>query len=246
MSEIPLALIHPDDPPVFPDVEQALVDPDGLLAIGGDLSPARLLEAYRHGIFPWYSEDEPILWWAPNPRAVLLPEEFSCSKSLAKNIRQNKFEVSVDQCFDEVIQNCATLRLESGTWITDEMLAAYKQLHQLGHAHSIETWYEGELAGGLYGIRIGSVFFGESMFSLKPDASKVALAQLVRLCEDSGIPLIDCQQPSAHLSRLGSRLIKRDKFTSLLQENTIREPLLSHWTLPRTPSSEAINHGNNG
>jgi leucyl/phenylalanyl-tRNA--protein transferase len=245
MSDAPLALIHPDDPPLFPDVEQALIDPDGLLAIGGDLSPARLLAAYRHGIFPWYSKDEPILWWAPNPRAVLLPDEFSCSKSLAKTIRKDKFEVSVNQRFDEVIEHCATLRLESGTWITNEMLAAYKQLHELGHAHSVETWHEGELAGGLYGIRIGSVFFGESMFSLKPDASKVALAQLVRLCDDSGIPLIDCQQPSAHLSRLGSRLIKRHKFTALLQENTSLEPLLADWTQPRAPSNTSINNREN-
>ena len=245
MSDTPLALIHPDDPPLFPDVEQALTDPDGLLAIGGDLSPARLLAAYRHGIFPWYSEDEPILWWAPNPRAILLPDEFSCSKSLAKTIRKNKFDVSVNQCFSEVIEYCATLRLESGTWITDEMLLAYKKLHELGHAYSIETWHEGKLAGGLYGIRIGKVFFGESMFSLKPDGSKVALAMLVRLCEDSGVPLIDCQQPSAHLARLGSRLIKRDKFNALLEEHTNKKAKLRDWASPPTPSNKAINHENN-
>jgi len=238
MNRVPIHLIRNDDPAdKFPDVSDALTDPDGLLAIGGDLSPERILAAYRRGIFPWFSEGDPVLWWAPDPRAVLYTDEFSCSRSLAKTLRQNKFQISVNQCFDKVITACAGLRQEDGTWITDSMAAAYSELHKLGHAHSVEAWQDGKLSGGLYGIRIGSVFFGESMFSTKPDASKVALAALIRLCEASAIPVIDCQQPSAHLSRLGMRLIKRDKFTGLLDEfcpKPITGPDWSSEPLPTT------------
>jgi leucyl/phenylalanyl-tRNA--protein transferase len=235
MSKPELQLIQPGDPIHFNDVEMALNDStdfEGLLAIGGDLSPARVAAAYRRGIFPWFSEGEEILWWAPNPRAVLLPAEFSCSRSLAKVLRKNRFQVSVNQSFDKVIGQCAALRANSGTWITEEMLMTYRQLHRQGAAHSVETWFDDKLVGGLYGIRIGSVFFGESMFSTVSDASKVALAMLVRLCEDSGIPLIDCQQPSAHLSRLGSRLIKRQRLSEILAENVDRQLANPDWSSP--------------
>lgn len=235
MSKPELQLIQPGDPIQFNDVEMALDDStdfEGLLAIGGDLSPARVAAAYRSGIFPWFSEGEEILWWAPNPRAVLLPAEFSCSRSLAKVLRKNRFQVSVNQSFDKVIGQCAALRANSGTWITEEMLMTYSKLHQQGAAHSVETWLDDELVGGLYGIRIGSIFFGESMFSTVSDASKVALAMLVRLCKDSGIPLIDCQQPSAHLSRLGSRLIKRQRFSELLTEQVDRPLAVPDWSCP--------------
>jgi leucyl/phenylalanyl-tRNA---protein transferase len=228
-----LQLILPGQPIGFADVETALQDPDGLLAIGGDLSTERLLAAYRQGIFPWFSEGEDILWWAPDPRAVLLPQEFACSRSLAKTLRKDRFQVSLNQNFNEVIQQCAALRESQGTWITSNMLTAYQNLHQLGHAHSVETWRNGRLVGGLYGVRVGSIFFGESMFSIEADASKVALAVLVRVCEASGIPLIDCQQASAHLARLGARLIKRRRFSEILAAHIATAPKLTDWN--RTP-----------
>jgi len=219
MIELPISVISPEDPPdSFPDTDTAMFEPDGLLAVGGDLSTERLLAAYRRGIFPWYSEGEPILWWAPNKRAVLNTDELNLSRSLKKRIRSGYFQVSANQCFDQVIRQCAEIRLDTGTWITSEMFDAYKTLHQKGYAHSVECWKDGELVGGLYGVKLGRVFFGESMFSTRSDASKVALATLVQLCDASNIPLIDCQQPSAHLSRLGMRLISRDTFSGLLAD----------------------------
>jgi leucyl/phenylalanyl-tRNA--protein transferase len=194
-------------------VETALTDPDGLLCAGGDLSPARLLEAYRRGIFPWFSEGQPILWWSPDPRTVLYPAEFKVSRSLAKTIRNRGFEVTADRAFAEVMAQCADDRLRpEGTWISPQMRAAYQCLHELGLAHSYETWDGDRLVGGLYGVALGSVFFGESMFSLERDASKVALAALVRAMIERNGRLIDCQVASAHLESLGARSIPRRQF----------------------------------
>jgi len=240
-----IQLIVPGQPIGFADVETALHEPDGLLAIGGDLSVERLLAAYRAGIFPWFNEGEDVLWWAPNPRAVLVPHEFACSRSLAKTLRKDRFQVSVDQDFNEVIRQCAAVRESDGTWITSEMATAYQNLHQSGHAHSVETWLDGRLVGGLYGVRMGSIFFGESMFSIEPDASKVALAVLVRVCEASGIALIDCQQASAHLARLGARLIKRRRFSEILAANVDIEPQHSDWRRAPLPTTAWMNRNQN-
>ncbi len=191
----------------------ALTDPNGLLAVGGDLQPARLLLAYRHGIFPWYSEGEPILWWSPDPRAVLFPEHIRISRSLRKTLRQGRFRITRDRCFADVIRGCAAPRAnQPGTWITERMQKAYIRLHELGHAHSVECWKEGALAGGLYGVALDEVFFAESMFSRVRDASKVAL---VALCQQN-YRLIDCQFLTEHLARLGAMAISRERFLALL------------------------------
>jgi leucyl/phenylalanyl-tRNA---protein transferase len=209
-----------DAPERFPPLERALDEPPGLLAAGGDLSAPRLLAAYRRGIFPWYSPGQPVLWWSPDPRAVLFPSEFRCSRSLAKTLRNGGFETRVDHDFEAVIEGCAAPRPGSaGTWITREMRTAYLELHRQGHAHSIETYLEGRLAGGLYGVRLGGVFFGESMFSRERDASKAALARLVDLCRTEAIAVIDCQLSSRHLESLGSRLVPRSEFQALLREH---------------------------
>jgi leucyl/phenylalanyl-tRNA--protein transferase len=210
--------IAPHAPPdSFPPVDEALREPDGLLCVGGDLSQPRLLEAYRRGIFPWYSEGQPILWWSPDPRTVLFPEEFRVSRSLAKSCRNRGFEVTFDRAFVEVMQHCADANLRpEGTWISPDMRAAYRRLHAAGFAHSVETWLDGRLVGGLYGIALGRVFFGESMFSRARDASKVALKQLVDLALARGIGLIDCQVASPHLASLGAREIPRREFVARL------------------------------
>ena len=212
--------LRPGDPPdAFPPVETALTDPDGLLCAGGDLSPARLLEAYRRGIFPWFSAGQPILWWSPDPRTVLYPAEFKVSRSLAKTIRNRGYEVTVDRAFAEVMARCADERLRpEGTWISPQMRTAYQRLHELGLAHSYETWDGDRLVGGLYGVALGAVFFGESMFSLERDASKVALAALVRAMIERNGRLIDCQVASAHLESLGARSIPRRQFVRELAE----------------------------
>lgn len=206
------------DPTAFPAADQALEEPAGLIAAGGDLRPERLLAAYRRGIFPWYSAGQPILWWCPDPREVLFPGEFRRTRSLAKRERNAGFEVHVDRDFAAVIDACAAPREHDGggTWITAEMRAAYLALHALGHAHSIETWHDGQLVGGLYGVHQGGVFFGESMFSRMPDASKVALSGLVRRALAQDIGLIDCQMRSRHLASLGSRAISRTEFLRLI------------------------------
>ena len=210
----------------FPPLEQALDEPPGLLAAGGDLSSERLLAAYRRGIFPWYSPGQPVLWWSPDPRTVLFPAEFRLHRSLAKTIRNKDLCVSINENFELVIDACAAPRARSpGTWITAEMRAAYVRLHQLGYAHSIEVRRAGVLIGGLYGVRLGAVFFGESMFSGARDGSKVALAHLVRLAAHTGITLIDCQMPSAHLASLGARPIPRGQFQALLERWVRPEPL---------------------
>jgi leucyl/phenylalanyl-tRNA--protein transferase len=213
-----------DAPEWFPPLEQALEEPCGLLAAGGDLSPERLIAAYRGGIFPWYSPGQPVLWWSPDPRAVLFPEEFHCSRSLAKTLRNGGFSYSMDRDFGAVIDGCAAPRAASpGTWITSDMRAAYLELYHLGHAHSIEIWRGAELVGGLYGVRLGGVFFGESMFSRARDASKAALAHLVAVCRRNSLAVIDCQLPSRHLTSLGSRTIPRSQFQALLREQ-VRMP----------------------
>ena len=204
-----------EDAPVhaFPDVDHAMIQPNGLLAVGGDLSPARLLHAYRRGIFPWFSDAQPILWWAPDPRAVLLPRAIRVSRSLRKTLRREVFQVSFDRAFPQVIRACAAPRgHQNDTWITGPMIDAYCTLHARGFAHSVECWQDGELAGGLYGVAIGKVFFGESMFSRVTDASKVALATLC----GCGYELIDCQLPSDHLKRMGATEIPRREFMELL------------------------------
>lgn len=227
-----------DGPDWFPPLERALDEPAGLLAAGGDLSTARLLAAYRRGIFPWYSPGQPVLWWSPDPRAVLFPEEFHCTRSLAKTLRNGGFDSAIDRDFRGVIEACAAPRPQSvGTWITPEMLAAYVELHRRGYAHSVETWRGGELVGGLYGVRLGGVFFGESMFSRERDASKVALARLVEACMACGIVMIDCQMASTHLDSLGSRRIPRARFQAVLREQVSLAPL--GLTLPGAPSREA-------
>ena len=214
----PLYWLDPNDVEApFPDVEHALKEPDGLLAIGGDLSPARLLRAYRHGIFPWYSDDQPILWWSPDPRSVLYPEHLKLSRSLCRTLKKGIYTVTADSEFRRVIQCCAEPRAAGGgTWLTDEMIEAYCRLHIMGYAHSIETWYQGELVGGLYGLSLGRVFFGESMFSRRSDASKIAFVHLVEHLRTWGYVVIDCQVASAHLTSLGAETIPRRDFISIL------------------------------
>jgi len=206
-----LTWLEPADP--FPAPEKALKEPSGLLCAGADLSVPRLLEAYRHGIFPWYSGGEPILWWSPDPRMVLFCEELKVARSLAKSLRNKDYRVTVDSCFEEVIANCSKPRKDgAGTWLGKDMRNAYLALHRAGHAHSFETWQAGRLAGGLYGVAIGRMFYGESMFSRATDASKVALVALVEELRRRGIPLIDCQQRTPLLASMGAREIPRRQF----------------------------------
>ncbi len=215
MTLQPIWLTDDSPPGAFPDVEFALTQPNGLLAVGGDLGVERLLSAYRRGIFPWFSEGQPILWWAPDPRAVLFPEAMHVSRSLAKSLRNRRYEVTRDRAFTEVVRACAAPRADRpDTWITRRMLAAYCTLHAAGHASSYEVWHRDALVGGLYGVHLGAVFFGESMFSRSRDASKVALVHLCR----SGFRLIDCQLPTQHLASLGAQMITRRRFVALLDE----------------------------
>lgn len=222
----------------FPPVEQAT--PDGLLAIGGDLQPARLLEAYRHGIFPWYNEDQPILWWAPDPRAVLFPEKLHISRSLKRSLRPGLFSVTFDRCFREVMVQCGGPRPqypEGGTWITPAMVEAYTTLHEIGHAHSVETWQEGRLVGGVYGVAIGGAFFAESMFTKVDDASKVALVTLVRHIQRWGFRVIDCQQSSPHVMRLGAEEIPRKDFVMELATAVSLPEHRGRWRLDKPPEN---------
>lgn len=210
-----------DEPDAFPPVERALREPDGLLAAGGDLSPSRLLAAYRRGIFPWYSRGQPILWWSPDPRAVLIPTALRVSRSLAKSMRNRGFITRIDTAFAEVIHHCGSSELRpDGTWLSAPMRSAYLRLHAMGHAHSFETWLEDRLVGGLYGVALGGVFFGESMFSLERDASKVALARLCSELVRRDFRLIDCQMATPHLLSLGAQLLPRAQFVELLAEYT--------------------------
>lgn len=213
------------DPNWFPPLEQALREPPGLLAAGGDLSPTRLLAAYERGVFPWYSAQQPILWWSPDPRMVLFPEEFNCSRSLRKTLRNGPYTTQVDRAFGATIRACAAPRRSGAeTWLNPEMIASYEHLHALGFGHSVETYDSERLAGGLYGIQLGQVFFGESMFSLQRDASKVALARLVEECRTRDIKVIDCQVASSHLAGLGAREVSRSQFVTLLRQYGRRAP----------------------
>lgn len=218
---IPQLGADPDAP--FPDPGSALPEPDGLLAWGGDLHPRRLLRAYRQGIFPWYSADQPILWWCPARRAVLFPSEVHVSRRLGRLLRQQRFSITADRAFDEVVAGCALPRSKQPTtWITPAMQRAYGRLHQAGHAHSVEVWQAGELAGGIYGIALGGLFFGESMFSAVRDASKVALVSLCRAMARNGYALLDCQIINAHLESMGARELPRAEFLRLLEEQVDR------------------------
>jgi leucyl/phenylalanyl-tRNA--protein transferase len=214
----------------FPPLDAALDDPNGLLAAGGDLSPERLLAAYRHGIFPWYNEAQPILWWSPDPRMVLFVSEFKVSRSLRRAVRQRRFEIRADTAFRAVMEGCGEPRHgQSGTWITPAVVDAYEALHRQGHAHSLEAWREGQLVGGLYGVTVGRMFFGESMFARETDASKVALAKLVAVLGRLGMPLIDCQQETEHLTRLGARPIARRKFADWLSRLVHSSEATADW-----------------
>ena len=222
---------------IFPDPSLAMEEPDGLLAVGGDLSPQRLLFAYEHGIFPWYNEDEPILWWSPNPRAVLTPGMIHISRSLKKAIRKNHFTATYDQAFAHVMEACAQPRAKQiGTWINEDILDAYITLHRLGHAHSVEIWQQQRLVGGLYGIAIGRVFFGESMFSLESNASKAAFAFLGQCLKAWNYKLIDCQVSSEHMSSLGARDVPRPLFIKLLKRWCPLPPDKPAWSVASSTS----------
>lgn len=219
----------------FPPVSKALESPNGLLCAGGDLSPQRLVAAYSQGIFPWFSEGEPILWWSPDPRMVLFPDELKVSRSLRRKVDRGAYETRVDTAFRDLMEQCAAPRDgQAGTWILPEMVDAYTRLHEHGFAHSVESWLDERLVGGLYGVALGGVFFGESMFSRAPDASKVALVKLVERLRARGFRFIDCQQATAHLASLGAREIPRKRFAQLVQES-IQYPLIGErWS----PTSE--------
>ena len=216
----------------FPPVTTALRNPNGLLAAGGDLSTERLLDAYAHGIFPWFGEDDPPLWWSPDPRMVLWLRELHVSRSLRRTLRSRQYTITLDKAFREVMLGCAEPRDDgTGTWITPEMLEAYTRLAALGYGHSVEVWSGSQLVGGLYGVAIGRMFFGESMFSRSSDASKVALAVLVRQLERWGFELIDCQLATTHLTSLGAREIPRSEFLSQVDRLSKRTPVPSPWVL---------------
>jgi leucyl/phenylalanyl-tRNA--protein transferase len=218
---IPILDSDPESP--FPPADQALDYPQGLLAIGGDLSPARLINAYRQGIFPWYSEDQPILWWSPAPRCVIIPDSVHVSRRLRRRYNQGQFSLTADRAFARVVEACAAPRRdEAGTWITADMQTAYNRLHEMGVAHSVEVTVDGELAGGIYGLALGRVFFGESMFSRRDDASKVALVALCRQLQRWGFTLLDCQVSNPHLLSMGAREISRRAFHRHLA--SAREP----------------------
>lgn len=220
-----------EDAHSFPPLGLALREPNGLLCAGGDLTPQRLVLAYINGIFPWYSPGEPILWWSPDPRMVLFPREIRISRSLRKTLRKGDYEVRLDTRFKYVIQSCARQPRpgQNGTWITPEIQTAYLRLHELGYAHSVETWVDGKVVGGLYGVAIGKMFYGESMFAHATDASKIALAHLARFLAEHGFGLIDCQMNTTHLASLGAREIPRADFVRRVQQLTAIAPLCGHW-----------------
>ena len=222
--------LGPDDP--FPPLETALSEPNGLLAIGRTLTVPTLLEAYSQGIFPWFNRGEPILWWSPDPRMILMPAELHVSRSLAQRLRRGGFEVTADRAFEPVMRACAAPRPgDSGSWISERMIRAYRQLHEAGFAHSIETWMDGELAGGLYGVAIGRAFFGESMFTHRTDASKIALVSLARQLQEWRFGLIDCQMRTAHLASMGAREIPRREFAARIRELVLEPPISPPWRL---------------
>ncbi|MFN7119058.1 MAG: leucyl/phenylalanyl-tRNA--protein transferase [Saprospiraceae bacterium] len=221
LSEEEIAFPHPE-----------MADHNGILAVGGDLSPERLLAAYTWGIFPWFNEDEPIIWWSPDPRFVLFPDELKVSKSMRPYFNQKKFTVTLDTQFEAVMRACQKQRRKGqfgGTWITEDMVAAYVRLHELGYAHSVEVWKAEELVGGLYGIALGKVFFGESMFARESNASKFGFITIVKKLREFGFQLIDCQQETNHLGSLGARAIDRKEFLAILQKNQSAETLVGSW-----------------
>ncbi len=228
-----LKLLNPVAPQQpFPDSRFALTEPNGLLAVGGCLSPERLINAYTQGIFPWYNPEEPILWWTPDPRLIVYPERVHISRSLKKTLQKKHFRISIDENFPAVMRACAAPRAETtGTWISDDILNAYHKLHCLGYAHSIETWLEDELVGGLYGVALGQVFFGESMFHTYTDASKVAFVTLAKLLQSWDYKLIDCQVRTPHLISLGAEEIPRQQFVTLLAQYTSQAAATSAWNL---------------
>jgi len=234
--------LSPDDPPEsFPPVSRALSEPDGLLAAGGDLGNERLLYAYRNGIFPWYEEGQPILWWSPDPRCVFLPGDFYVSRRLRRDLRRGAAEVRINTVFSDVIRECAgPRRSEQGTWITAAMMEAYEDLHQNGWAHSIEVWQSGKLVGGLYGLVIGKAFFGESMFSRTSNASKIALLYVANRLNNGDIELLDCQVESAHLTNLGARVIPRSDFVHRLDSACGTGQSRDNWPDVPVPSSELL------
>lgn len=242
MNGTQITWISVDDPPqAFPAVDDATEEPDGLLAAGGDLSSERLLYAYGKGIFPWYDEGQPILWWSPNPRCVLLPGEFRLARRLRRTLKSCSLELTVNTAFRSVISACADDREgQLGTWITPDMTVAYTRLHAEGWAHSIEVWDGDELAGGLYGLAIGRAFFGESMFSRVTNASKLALMMLCRILQQESFPLIDCQISSPHLASLGARSIERAQFVRLLEEACQPPERADFWPKRRVPATELI------
>jgi leucyl/phenylalanyl-tRNA--protein transferase len=225
---MPIVQLGNDPNGPFPAVSQAAIEPNGLLAWGGDLSPVRLLNAYRHGIFPWYNEGQPILWWSPRPRAVIYPPDVYISRRLKRRMRSGQFTVTADQAFAEVVKNCAECRQE-GTWITTEMAEAYNKLHTLGFAHSVEVWQGKELAGGLYGLAIGKVFFAESMFSCKTDASKTALVSLCAVLDKNDFAVIDCQLENPHLKSMGAVNIPRKQYIETLRQAITVEQSPDNW-----------------
>lgn len=225
--------------PVFPDPR--LADPSGLLGVGGDLTPERLLEAYRTGIFPWYSQGQPILWWSPDPRMVLFVDELKVGRSLRKRLRQRPFRLTMDTAFDDVVDACSSVPRpgQDGTWITPAIRDGYHALHELGHAHSVEAWdADDTLVGGLYGVAVGRTFAGESMFAAADDASKVAFVALVRQLKRWGTPLVDCQMHTPHLERFGAREIPRDDFLSRLETLTTAPMHIGPWQFDGDPYSE--------
>ena len=233
--------LNPYDPTDIPDVSLALRDPDGLLAVGGDLSIERLLAAYRRGIFPWYSGDQPILWWSPDPRSVLFPGKLHISRNLRKTLRKQQYKITFDTAFADVIRACSQPRADDlGTWITDEMQQAYIRLHQAGYAHSVECWLNGKLVGGLYGVSLGNVFFGESMFSNVSDASKIAFVFLVRQLQRWQFGVIDCQIQSTHLDQFGAELIPRSEFITLLNQFCNQTGRSGLWTMDVDLESDIV------
>ena len=216
----------------FPPVERALVEPNGLLAAGGDLSPARLLDAYGRGIVPWFNDEDPVLWWSPDPRMVLFPGELHLSRSLRRAIRSQEFTVTLDRAFHDVMEGCAGPRdNQEGTWITADMMRAYARMAELGHAHSVEAWADGKLAGGLYGVAVGRIFYGESMFSRRSNASKVAVSWLARQLDRWQFELIDCQMSTEHLASLGAREVPRADFLRRLKRGTALPPVPLPWVI---------------
>ncbi len=225
-----------DDTSPFPDVSLALREPDGLLAIGGNLSVTRLLNAYRSGIFPWYSAGQPVLWWSPDPRSVLFPDKLQVSRSMRKELRRNAFTLTLDHAFNAVVRSCAQPRANSrGTWITPDILRAYGQLHQQGYAHSVEAWQQGKLVGGLYGVALGRIFFGESMFHTVDNASKAAFIACTGYLRRQGCVLIDCQVQSQHLDSLGAELLPRERFVQMLNVHCDAGPGPGSWKMVLIP-----------